>query len=218
MKKKLIIIYEGKTEQFFCEKLLLHHFAAFYIEIEHPLITHSNGGIVKWSFLKKQVMLTLQSNTNCLVTTFIDFYGIKSRHDFPGWDAAIALEKNDEKMRQLEGEMLNDLDEAFRDRFIPYVQLYEFEALVFSEYKSFIAYYTEREANFKELQAICTTFANPEEINDTPKTTPSKSLNAHIKGYDKYADGIDICELTGLTKIRSKCLRFNEWITKLENI
>ena len=53
MKKKLVIICEGKTEQFFCEKILRPHFAGLDIEMNHQIIAHSNGGLVKWEFLKK---------------------------------------------------------------------------------------------------------------------------------------------------------------------
>ncbi len=218
MKKKLVIICEGKTEQFFCEKILRPHFAGLDIEMNHQIIAHSNGGLVKWEFLKKQVSLTLQTDLNCFVTTFIDFYGIQSRHEFPAWEAAAAKGNRGDQLSLLESALRNDIGGDFQKRFIPYIQLYEFEALVFSEYTSFTGYYSAREANFEALKAICQQFANPEEINDNPKTTPSRRLNEHIRGYDKYSDGIDICDITGLASIRNKCPRFNNWITQLENV
>lgn len=215
--KKLIIICEGPTEKFFCKHLLEEHFKSLGIELEYPLISHSNGGIVKWKYLKPQIENSL-IDESCYVTTFIDYYGIESHHAFPEWDTAHEESDKSRRMNILQEGMHADLSEEIKGRFIPYIQLHEFEALVFSNYAAFEDYYEEREANFVKLAEVCMQNPNPETINDSPMTAPSKRLITHIKRYNKIAHGVDLCKSIGLKTIREKCPRFNEWITKLEII
>jgi hypothetical protein len=216
--KKLIIICEGQTEQSFCKKILKDHLMQFDIEIEYPLISHSDGGIVKWIHLKTQIESTLTINPEYFVTTFIDYYGMEYHHDFPDWDITLTQTVKSDRMDTLEDGMLNDLTASMKPQFIPFVQLHEFEALVFSEYDKFEDYYEPREANFVALSAICKANPNPETINDSPLTAPSKRLSTNIRRYDKVDHGVEICELIGLNTMRAKCPRFNDWIKNLEKI
>ena len=216
--KKLIIICEGQTEQSFCKKILKDHLEQFDIEIEYPLISHSNGGIVKWVHLKAQIESTLIINPEYYVTTFIDYYGMEYHHDFPNWNITLAQPVKSDRMDILEDGMLNDLTASMQQQFIPFVQLHEFEALVFSEYIKFEDYYEPREANYAALRAICTANPNPETINNSLLTAPSKRLELNIRRYDKVDHGVEICELIGLNTIRAKSPRFSKWIDDLEHI
>jgi hypothetical protein len=216
--KKLIIICEGQTEQSFCKKILKEHLNQFDIDIEYPLISHSDGGIVKWIHLKTQIESTLTINPEYYVTTFIDYYGMEYHHDFPDWNITLSQPVKSDRMDTLEAGMLNDITESMKPKFIPFVQLHEFEALVFSDYDKFEDYYEPREANFNALNIICNDNPNPETINDSPLTAPSKRLSNNIRRYDKIDHGVDICELIGLVTMRTKSPRFNKWIDNLENI
>lgn len=216
--KKLIIICEGITEELFGKKILKEHFKYLNIEAEFPLISHSSGGIVKWTHLQSQIENTLAIDPYCFTTTFIDYYGIATHHKFPKWEISLSEIDKSRKMSILENGMLENIPADLQNRFIPYIQLHEFEALVFSEYASFENYYEASEANFVNLKIICNSNPNPETINNSRLTAPSKRLEDNIRRYDKKTHGIDICEMIGLPKIRAKCPRFNEWITKLENI
>jgi hypothetical protein len=216
--KKLIIICEGKTEQLFCKNLLEDYFKKINVLIEFPLISHSNGGIVKWIHLKSQIENTLKIDSSCVVTTFIDYYGIEGHHNFPQWNVAdLEIDKN-RRMDILEKGMLSGIDNALGDRFIPYIQLHEFEALAFSNYQTFEDYYEDFEADFTKLKLICDNNQNPETINNSPETAPSKRLKNNIYGYDKISHGIDICEMMGLNQIILKCKRFGDWISNLKLI
>ena len=53
--KRLIIVCEGPTEQEFCKDVLCPYFQSKGIILEYPTIKHSNGGIVSWATLKKQL-------------------------------------------------------------------------------------------------------------------------------------------------------------------
>ncbi|MCK4920645.1 MAG: DUF4276 family protein [Bacteroidales bacterium] len=212
---RIIIIGEGPTEQGFCNDVLQSVFNAQDKYIETPKIKKSQGGIVHWSNLKKQIELHLK-NTSVYVTTFLDYYGIKSKHEFPKWEEAKAIVNKSERITFLEQAMLEDIDESVRYRFIPYLQLHEFEGLLFSDISVIEEYFDDDEFNDHDyLIKTDSTFDNPENINDGKKTAPSKRLDRIIEEYSKVVYGSLLAQEIGLDKIREKCPRFNTWIEKL---
>ena len=58
----------------------------------------------------------------------------------------------------------------------------------------------------------------PERINDSPETAPSKRLRGIIPSYQKVANGLILAQGVGLEKMRDKCPHFHEWIDSLENL
>lgn len=172
---------------------------------------------MKWIHLKDQIERTLKSDLTCYVTTFIDYFGIEEHHEFPNWELAHREETKSGIMDILEKAMSSDIDSALQSRFIPYIQLHEFEALVFCNYQVFERYYDSSEANFHRLRQICNSNPNPEAINNDPRTAPSKRLIRYIRGYDKISDGISLTEQIGLEQILAKCLRFKNWIDTITN-
>lgn len=214
--KKLIIICEGPTEQLFCKDILEDHFKGYNIEIEYPLIIHSGGGIVKWEHLKNQILNHHTADNDSYITTFIDYYGLEGHHNFPEWNRSELETNKTLRMNILEQGMKEDL--PIEIKFIPYVQLHEFESLVFSDYEIFEEYYESSEADFNALKNIFDNYPNPEDINNQKLTAPSKRLIAHIPRYLKKIDGIEILKLVGIPTIRAKCVRFNQWLDNLEKI
>ena len=82
--KRIVIICEGETEQEFCDKSLSNHFNPKDIYIQAPRIKHSNGGIVRWDRLKRQIETTLREDRQAYVTLLIDYYGLYEKYKFPG--------------------------------------------------------------------------------------------------------------------------------------
>jgi hypothetical protein len=72
--------------------------------------------------------------------------------------------------------------------------------------------------NTDEIQKIFRNFTNPEEINNNPKTAPSKRILKIYPKYQKVTDGIMISQKIGIEKMRQKCTHFNDWITSMEKI
>lgn len=105
--------------------------------------------------------------------------------------------------------------DAYFPNLLPYIQLHEFEALVFSSLHSITSLFDDDEADFAEIERIVNAHSNPEDINDNPKTAPSKRLLKLIKGYHKVVDGIMIIEETGIETVLKKCTRFNSWVETL---
>lgn len=215
--KRIIIICEGQTEQSFCKTILYPHFLEHNILIEAPTIKKSGGGIVNWSLLKREINLHLLSK-DAIVTTLIDYYGIHNKHLFPQWEEAKKIIDIQERVTALEGAMQQDIEDNLRFRFIPYIQLHEFEGLLFNNIEVFKSKFNPNEfANFAALEDTILNYPNPELINDGKTTAPSKRLDAYIKGYNKIIHGTDLAKAISLSAIRSKSPRFNHWIETLEN-
>lgn len=217
--KRLIIICEGETEQGFCNTILSPYFFNKGIFVEAPLIKRSNGGIVRWEILKKQIETTLAKEPSAYVTMLIDYYGLYHKFGFPGWsDSEQIVDKND-RMKYLENQMSVDINEKVRYRFIPYLQLHEFEGILFCNVDVFKQIIPANELlGMEELEQVIAEYPNPEMINTCKETSPSHRLKRIILGYNKIVYGNIIAESIGLTTIRQKCPRFDSWLTYLEQL
>lgn len=217
--KRIIIICEGQTEQSFCNNNLQSIFMHREMQIQTTLIKHSKGGIVKWIFLKQQIENHLKTDKSAFVTTLIDYYGINSKLDFPNWDISKKIQDKNKIVELIENAMYEDIAEDFRFWFIPYIQLHEFEGLLFSDIDVFYKHIPPNDIiNKEELENTFHEYTNPEMINNNTTTTPSKRLTRIIRGYNKIIYGDFLVSAIGIVKIREKAPRFNSWLTKLENL
>ena len=217
--KRISIICEGQTEQEFCKTILTPFLAQKSIFIQAPLIKKSMGGIVRWSELKKQITLHLKEDESAYVTCLIDYYGLYSKHDFPKWNEAENEPDKNKRMEILEQGMKESIDESIRFRFIPYLQLHEFEGLLFNDINVFFQQIPANELKgMDELKQIFSQYDNPEMINNNKNKSPSHRLKRIINGYNKIVYGNIIAEAIGLEKMRYKSPRFNHWVHLLENI
>jgi len=217
---RIIVVCEGQTEQSFCNDVLLPHFSRFEIFLTTPTIKKTYGGIVRWSALKNQIERHLLQDKTAFVTTLIDYYGLYAHHQFPDWDEAERTVDRNERLNIIEKGMQNDLQENIRKRFIPYIQLHEFEGLLFSDISVFDRNFEIQEfSDYKYLVSTIDENPNPEMINNGNDTAPSKRLSKILKPYSsKVLYGSMLAQEIGLTKIREKCPRFNNWILKIERI
>lgn len=213
--KRLIIVCEGQTEQSFCQNVLSPYFLTKEFVVEAPTIKHSHGGIVPWGTLKRQLIEHLHEG-DAIVTMLIDFYRIKDSYQFPGWEEAKTIEGPQDKMNGLFQDMARDMPEDLRSRFVPYIQLHEFESLLFSEISVFRNNFLPAECDFDAIQSAIDEFETPEDINNKPETAPSSRLMAAVAGYNKVVYGSILAEETGLLTIRSRCPLFNSWIERIE--
>jgi hypothetical protein len=114
-----------------------------------------------------------------------------------------------------------------RELFIPYVQMYEFEALLFSDVAQMAGELCVVNGHSDEgsrsrlrsnLQEILEAAGSAEEINDSAITAPSKRILGLAPGYRKAISGPIILQRIGITQVRQRCLHFNQWLTNLESI
>ena len=216
--KRLIIIVEGDTEKEFIDKVLSPYlYAKGLLSVDCFKIKHTKGGLTKYQHLKTD-LINCVYESNALVTTLIDFYALPK--DFPRYEEAKDIVNRADRLTFLEEVIVEDLEKEKGKAFpnlLPYIQLHEFEALVFSSLDAIRSLYSNEDAKFNELEHIIAVYPNPEDINDGPQTAPSKRLknNQLIKGYSKVNDGIMIIEEAGIEVVLRKCPRFNKWVKTL---
>jgi hypothetical protein len=216
--KRVIIICEGETEQGFCKYVLAPYLINHEIHIQAPLIKKTMGGVINWNRLKKEIEIHLQES-NVIVSTLIDYYGLCKKHDFPNWVEGEKITNKNDRMDFLEKAMKADIIDAIRHRFIPYLQLHEFEGLLFNDIKVFYDNVPSKElVGIPELKKTFNDYDNPEMINNNIETSPSHRLKRIIKGYNKPLYGHYFAEAIGIDNIRKKSPRFNQWIEKIINI
>ena len=113
-------------------------------------------------------------------------------------------------------EQIKSLEEAINvaigdRRFFSYIQLHEFEALLFSSNKGF-EYYFRKNSQKRQLPSFRLT---TEDINTSPKGAPSKRLLAIKSDYNKVLEGNLIALEIGIKSILEKCPRFAGWINSI---
>ncbi|MDX1992912.1 MAG: DUF4276 family protein [bacterium] len=213
--KKAHFLVEGRTEAFFVTQVLVPHFLKFSvapnpieIKTRQPYAgAASRGGIVAYSLIREQLKRLLGDSSAAWVTTMFDFYQLKK--DFPGMDKLPRGSARD-NVRFIEAEMQTNLN---HQRFVPYLQLHEFEALLFSQPEQISAAFP-KDKREKELVAIRKSFPTPEDINhDQP---PSKRLKQLVPQFDKVNIGVQIAASIGLETMRRECPHFHQWLQKLE--
>lgn len=216
--KRLVFIVEGETEEAFVNTILRPYFqnCGIYNPVQCFKIKHTQGGMHKYSYVRNDVLNTIYEQ-NVIVTTMFDLYALP--HSFPGYEESQTIEDHLKRVVFLEAKMKEDLEMNQNRQFnnyIPYIQLHEFEALLFSSANGFEALFEDNEMNYKGIREVIDTFPNPEDINDSPETAPSKRMQKLIRGYNKVAYGISLIEYTGIDIILRKCPHFREWIEKLK--
>ena len=143
------------------------------------------------------------------VTSLVDFYGFRNK-------STATPEDLERLIHQAVGEEIKDSWDTAA--VIPYVQLHEFEGLLFSEVRAFSEVMLVPAGGIEKLEAVRECFPTPEDINDSKETAPSKRILEVIPRYNKRVNGYMVAEAIGLEKIRSECSRFNRWLTSLESL
>jgi hypothetical protein len=219
--KRVHIIVEGQTEvKVFYSILAPYILSKTNVNIVVTPIKHSGGGIVKYSKLLPEFRNHL-ADRDKILTTFFDYYGILEKHNYPKYKEA----KIDQSIAKIGVELLEQglkedlaLKGIHTKNFIPYIQLHEFEALLFSSDEGFEFQYDNIRV-IRDLKAIAPRYETPEDINDSPVTAPSKRIIAilekHGDKYEKVIDGDTISVMVGIEAMLERCPRFRTWVETL---
>lgn len=215
------IICEGQTEEMFVKELLVPIFLAKGLLLVPALVGRPGhkGGNFKFDRLQADVKNRLLGERTAYCTTFFDYYGLPQ--SFPGKDIHDSQVDIVTKATRVQDGMTTKLtrligDDAMR-RFIPFVQMYEFEALLFSDPLAF-ARGISNEHLSQNLIDIAEQFDSPEHINNSPQTSPSKRIESLIRGYEKPLMGTLGALEVGLDVMRQKCELFDNWLKQLESL
>ncbi len=189
------ISVEGLTEERFMEIVLQPHFLKKNIFV----VPISLGGNINVDRVGRELTKLLYSFD--VVSTFYDFYGFQKK-------------EADETKESLETRILRTLPADRQQKCIPYIQMYEFEGLLFSSPSALASVLNDKECCTWAEKILQEFGNNPESINDSPQTAPSKRLVE--TPYRKVTHGPMIAQEIGLPILRERCTGFGVWLNSLE--
>lgn len=105
-------------------------------------------------------------------------------------------------------------------RFIPFIQLHEFEAYLFVGVARVPEFCDSSSGGVAQLQKVADSVDSPELIDDGQHSAPSKRIIEQIPAYKrlKTSVGPQMAADIGLRAIRLKCPHFDAWISRLEGL
>lgn len=222
---RLHITAEGATEERFVNDCLCIYLASYqvYCDVRKVLTSEDSmrhieyrGGFRRvnaYTIVRRDITnwLAEDHDPNCYFTTMFDYYALPI--DFPGMRESQHIANPYERIQYLEEALSADIHNR---RFIPYIQLHEFEALIFAAPQNLILEYPDCDAEIASLVRISEHFDNPELINQSPLTAPSKRIIAAIPehAHNKPAGAL-VAQEIGIPKLREKCPHFDEWLAQL---
>lgn len=221
--KKIHVLVEGPTEEAFVDDLMAPYLTGVWL---NPIIVKTRsegarperGGTVTYTAFCRQLKLLLQDSTADLVTMMLDYQGLGT--DFPGREDPVGATPV-ARVCHVEEELRRNVSHP---RFLPYLALHEFEAMLFVDPDIVAAVVQDRRV-LAGLHAVRSRYrGNPEDINDSPATSPSARIEnlclqeaGSAEIFRKRAHGPVIAKRIGLERIRAECPHFNDWLRALES-
>ena len=218
---RLYITVEGHAEQAFAKQVLVPHLAEFSIEAKPRLVMTNRklgcrGGITDYSKIRSDLAMRLKEDAapEARFTTMLDLYALPGT--FPGWGEAAACPTALQKVTALELALQRDLGDP---RFIPYIQLHEFESLLYCDLGELQKRIFGSEHALIALEQSVA-HLQPEDINQGQTTAPSKRIIKHLPVYEraKVRVGAPAAAAIGLSRLRSQCPHFHSWLEQLEKL
>ena len=217
---EIVVLVEGKTEQIFIQDLVAPYLAQRGIYITPIQISKpgQKGGDVKFPRVQNDIGMHLKQRPDTYLTLFVDYYGIDV--EWPGLVKAKGEATPAGKATRVNAATRNKVNDLFGDldsdrRFIPYIAMYEFEALLFSGPEQLAE---QLQVPRKSIDKILEQCGEPEHINDSQNTAPSKRLEHLASRFKKTSTGIAVAKAIGLPRIRERCPIFNGWLTEIEGL
>ena len=216
---RLYVNVEGQTEKEFVDKAIKPHLSNYEIDVRPRLVVTNRklgcrGGVVSFEVFRSDLVRLMKEDggAEARFTTMIDLYALPK--DFPGWERANTAKGAPEKVALLEGALSDSFDDS---RFLPYLQLHEFEALLFCDLRELSQRISGSQTGLALLQNDVGNLG-PEEINEGAATAPSKRIINYIPIYEKnkVRVGASTAIAIGLERLRSLCPHFNSWVSRLE--
>lgn len=181
--------------------------------------THRGGGR-SYKKMKSDLerLLKQHRGPDVRFTTMLDLYGLY--RDFPGTaEANLARHALQERVRRLEQAFADDINDS---RFIPHIQIHEFEAILLCEPEALAQFYLSPDttSRIEKLTAEISDFASPEQIDDGPQTSPSNRIGAYFEDFASAKSTIaaEIAPRIALATVRAKCPHFDAWLSLLETL
>lgn len=217
---KVIAVVEGPTEQTFVREVLapwLWNNSRVEL-VASPAGKPGKKGGNSYGKVKKDIINHLKNPHFTVVTTFFDFYGMPPR--WPGRTEARTKAHANKPLtveKAIRDDIGTDVGEELISRLMPYIQMHEFEALLFSE-TSALPEVMRKESTKQQLDDIKEDFSTPEEINDSPETAPSKRIEDIYPFFRKPLHGVLAAKRITIETMIEECPHFKQWVTDLGSL
>ncbi len=217
---RVVVFAEGQTEEQFIKRLVTPALAPSMVYVEPQLLktsSDSRGGAINFDRLQYHARNTLRMQSAPILSTFLDLYALDT--GFPAFAESQAKTDVYDRVVVLEDALHDAIvtkSGCRPERFIPHIQPYEFEGLLFSDVSALCETTTGWHSSQQKLHNIRNSFATPEHINDNIRTKPSQRLYDHLSPkYRKTLHGPQAAENITLEVIERECRHFHEWMEKL---
>lgn len=220
----LHILCEGQTEERFVKEVLSPYLQQFNIYPKPILLLTSKkknarGGMLSYAQAKRDLTILQKqyrdnSSEHHLFTTMFDYYALPD--DFPGFEESTKIQNVREGISFLENKFAEDMGCS---TFIPYIQLHEFEALLFVDISRLRTEYPLSSERIRILKEETDIYRDPEMINNSPTTAPSKRIIAAVEqdyNYNKVQSGAAVTSAIGIEALLDNCQHFKEWIETIK--
>jgi hypothetical protein len=220
---RLLLLVEGQSEMAFVRDTLASHLAGFGVHAV-PIVMRTKltaqggwkqGGIGNWAVINRNLRSLLR-DTSSYVSTMLDFYGLPD--DFPGKGELLGSSDVYAAVEKLERRFAEEVNSP---RFVPFLTLFEFEALVFALPRAVAEHFGLPRLEHV-LQGIVDDATSPELIDGGENTHPKRRLVELIDfpdaAYEAKSDGPMIVQQIGIPAIRAACRHFDAWVGQLESL
>ena len=217
--KNIFIITEGQAEEMFYKSVFADYFKnKCYFQVtcmpnkKNAYARSRKGGTVHYDTCVKNIRRFLNGATHCdKVFLIYDLYGLDETF-YEGYHGNI--KNTNEKINFV----VNKLETEIKDQKFKFIlQVHEFEAFLFSDPEKIVNHYNKEDLLPQFLKILAAFNNQPEAINDSVETAPSKRIIAIFPQYEfgKTSDGVVIAKNIGIDTIRSKCSVFNSFCEML---
>ena len=207
------VVVEGETEESFVKNVLAQVLWPYQVYLRPILLgpPRHKGGRTNYDRVNKHVVIQLKQDRTAYCSTMLDLYGLGS--GFPGMPLPANLSNLDKVVRiekAVKADIVMQVPDLRPDiRFVPYLQLHEYEGLLFSDPEAFASGIGQPHLAGR-FETIRKAFPTPEDIDDDPNTAPSKRVLNAYPGYRKVLDGSLAAEAVGVDRMRQQCPHFRE--------
>lgn len=214
----LAIIVEGETEELFVNRVLAPFLWARGVH-SWPKPT---PGSKAWQRVRNDAKRLLRQRADRYCAVLFDYYALTT--DWPGRVEAstrLPMQRGAFVEAALSVDLATSLGGDFRqERFLPHIQLHEFEAKLFSNCAALGDVLGLDASVLLDVVSKC---GAPEMIDDGVHTAPSKRLDQLCKtltgrGYAKKSDGVTAAERITLPVMRAACPHFAGWLSRIESL
>jgi hypothetical protein len=208
---RVCIVCEGATEVEFVKACITPHLLncnvnAYPVILQAPSGRHRGGRVTVERLAR---FISHEYYDADRLTTLVDFYGFQDANGRTRQELGQAIVSEVTRIKP-----------SFDPRFVrPYVQMHEFEGILFSDVEQFQYVLDGWSPSVRQaLIDIRAQFVTPEDINNSRETAPSKRILAAFPDgvYSKVEHGPVIAESIGLRVIREQCPLFNDWVNMME--